>query len=58
MPTEMPKVKIDEIMQAMQHDKKIVDDKIRFVLLKSIGDAFVSDEVSPSLVKEVLAGDE
>ena len=58
LPTEMPKVKPEEIMQATQHDKKISGEKIRFVLLKSIGNAFVTDEVSPSLVEEVLAGEE
>ena len=55
---EMPKLEVARITQAMKHDKKVLRDKIRFVLLKSIGNAFITDEVSPSLVEEVLAGDE
>ena len=54
LPAEIPKLKIEEIMQAMRHDKKVLRDKIRFVLLKSIGSAFITDEVSPSLVEQVL----
>jgi len=38
----------------MQHDKKIVDGKIRFVLLREIGEAFITTAVSPSLVEKAL----
>lgn len=58
LPTEMPDLKVEDIIQAMKHDKKVQEDKIRFVLLKSIGEAFITDEVSPSLVEEVLLGRE
>jgi 3-dehydroquinate synthase len=54
LPTEMPDLKVEDITSAMKHDKKVWQEKIRFVLLKSIGDAFITDEVSPSLVEEVL----
>jgi len=54
----MPDLNVEEIVRAMQHDKKVAQDKVSFVLLKSIGDALVSDEVSLSLVERVLAGDE
>ncbi len=56
LPVKMPELDREEIMQAMRHDKKVRGDKIRFVLLKSIGNAFISDEVAPALVKEVLLG--
>ncbi|MFC2065966.1 3-dehydroquinate synthase [Chloroflexota bacterium] len=52
--TEIPKLEVAEIIQAMRHDKKVFQDKIRFILLKSIGSAFIIDEVSPSLVEQVL----
>ena len=58
LPTDMPELEVEEIMRAMKHDKKVLRGKVRFVLLKSIGDAFITDEVSPSLVEEVLAGNE
>ena len=41
-------VKVADIMSAMSHDKKVLESKVRFVLLKAIGHAFVSDEVSPA----------
>ena len=56
LPTEMPNLRVDEVIQAMRHDKKVLNDKVRFVLLKSIGDVFITDEVSPSLIEEVLVG--
>jgi 3-dehydroquinate synthase len=58
LPTEMPDLKPEEIIQAMKHDKKVRENTVRFVLLKSIGDVFVSDGVSQSLVERILAGDE
>ncbi len=54
LPTEIPDLGIEEIIQAMQHDKKVREGKARFVLLKSIGNAVVADDVSPNLVEEVL----
>ncbi len=56
LPAEMPDLDKEKVMRAMKHDKKVAQDKIRFVLLKSIGNAFITDEVSPSLVEEVLFG--
>jgi 3-dehydroquinate synthase len=58
LPTEMPDFKIEEIMRAMRHDKKVRQNKVRFVLLKSIGNTLITDEVNPSLVEQVLAGNE
>ena len=58
LPAEIPDLEKEKIIQAMKHDKKVLKDKVRFVLLKSIGRALVTDEVSPSLVEEVLAGEE
>jgi 3-dehydroquinate synthase len=56
LPVKMPELDREAVMQAMRHDKKVRGDKIRFVLLKSIGNAFISDEVDPALVREVLVG--
>ena len=56
LPTEMPNLEVEKITQAMKHDKKVRQDKVRFVLLKSIGSVFITDEVSPSLVEGVLVG--
>jgi len=56
LPTEIPNLKVGEIIQAMRHDKKVLQNRIRFVLLKSIGSAFIIDEVNFSMVEEVLSG--
>jgi 3-dehydroquinate synthase len=56
LPTEVPALKIEEIIQAMKHDKKVKRDRVRFVLLEAIGQAMITDEVSLSLVEEVLRG--
>ena len=57
LPTEMPDFEIEKIIQAMKHDKKVLRGKIRFVLLKSIGSAFITDEVDVSLVEKVLVNE-
>ncbi len=57
LPTEMPDLEIEKIIQAMKHDKKVLRGKIRFVLLKSIGSAFITDEVDVSLVEKVLVNE-
>jgi 3-dehydroquinate synthase len=56
LPTELPNLNIDKVIQAMGHDKKILQGRVRFVLPKSIGEVFVSDEVSTNLIEQVLAG--
>jgi 3-dehydroquinate synthase len=43
-----------EIMQAMKYDKKRAGGKIRFVLLKGIGEVFLNEEVNLTLVEEVV----
>ncbi len=54
LPTEMPNLDADKMIEAMRHDKKITSDKIKFVLPKAIGDVFISEDVSPALIEEVL----
>jgi 3-dehydroquinate synthase len=56
LPVKMPEFDREAIMETMRHDKKVRGDKIRFVLLKSIGNGFISEGVDPDLVKEVLFG--
>ncbi len=54
LPTEIPSLQLERLIQAMKHDKKILRGKIRFVLPKSIGEVFITEEVSTSLVEQVL----
>lgn len=53
-PTELPNLDVARITQAIKHDKKILRGKIRFILPRALGDVFITDEVSLSLVAEVL----
>jgi len=54
LPTKMPDLKVEEIVQAITHDKKILRGKVRFILPKSLGSVFITDEVSLSLVEQIL----
>ena len=56
LPIEIPGLDTKKLIQSMKHDKKVQRGKIRFVLLKSIGAAFITDEVSPALIEQALAG--
>jgi 3-dehydroquinate synthetase len=41
----------------MDHDKKVVNGKIRFILPQRIGRVYISSDVSFALAVEVLEGD-
>ena len=55
LPTEIPDLGVEKLVQAMKHDKKVLQGKLRFALPESIGNVFITDEVSPSLIEETLA---
>ena len=54
LPIRIPSLQVKGLIQAMQHDKKISQGRIKFILPKKMGEVFITDEVSPSLVEEVL----
>jgi len=56
LPTAVPNLKLEKVMQAIEHDKKVLRGKIRFVLPRAIGEVFITDEVSLSLIEQVLVG--
>ena len=45
----------EALIALMGQDKKVVDGKLRFVLARGIGEAFVSDDVPPDLLRQTLA---
>ena len=55
LPARPPALNIKKVMRAMQQDKKVLRGRVRFVLLKSIGEAFIAENVEPALVEEVLS---
>jgi 3-dehydroquinate synthase len=58
LPTDPPKVGAARMQNAMQGDKKVLAGTLRFILLRQIGDAFVSADVGDDRLGEVLAAAE
>ena len=54
LPVVAPNINSDELMTAMEMDKKVQAKQLRFVLLKSIGDACVTKDFSEARLNEVL----
>ena len=54
LPVGVPRLDMAKIINAMEHDKKVQDGKIRFILPRKIGKVFISDSVSFSLAIEIL----
>jgi 3-dehydroquinate synthase len=46
----------EKVLEAIKHDKKVLNDRVRFILLKAIGSPVISDKVDPELIREVLFG--
>ncbi|WP_306129955.1 3-dehydroquinate synthase [Roseovarius sp. MMSF_3350] len=44
----------DGLIDLMGQDKKVVDGKLRFILARGIGDAYVADDVDMDVVRKVL----
>jgi len=56
LPSRIPaSVSPDDILNAMQRDKKRRGERLHMVLLKDIGDVFVADGVSRSAIRETLS---
>jgi 3-dehydroquinate synthase len=54
LPVIAPAISADDLRAAMGMDKKVQNKALRFVLLKSIGEAFVTSEYTESRLNEVL----
>ena len=54
LPTQFPEDSAECIFDAMQYDKKIIDKKMQFVLMKSIGGACVTENVRKEEVIETI----
>ncbi|HAM46799.1 MAG TPA: 3-dehydroquinate synthase [Alphaproteobacteria bacterium] len=48
-------IDVDTLLAGMAQDKKVADGRINFILPRAIGDSFVTDQVDPDLVRQVLA---
>ena len=45
----------EALLALMSQDKKVVDGRLRFILARGIGDAFVADGVDPGVVSRLLS---
>lgn len=55
LPTQLPTtLNIDDILHTLRSDKKVKSGKVRFVLPKRIGEAFVTDQVTDEIIRSVL----
>ncbi|HMW17150.1 MAG TPA: 3-dehydroquinate synthase [Accumulibacter sp.] len=56
LPVVGPPLAVDRFLELMRHDKKVQDGRLRLVVLKSLGKAVVSDEVTDEDIgKAILA---
>ncbi len=52
IPGDLPSA--EDLLRLMGQDKKVVDGKLRFILAREIGQAFVAEDVPPDLVTALL----
>lgn len=55
LPTNPPSIEVETALDLMGHDKKVQGGKIRLVLLRALGDAFVTADFDIATLKKVLA---
>jgi 3-dehydroquinate synthase len=54
LPVQAPDLGLERYLELMGHDKKVEGGRLRFVLLRRIGEAFVSDQVPAVALADVL----
>jgi 3-dehydroquinate synthase len=54
LPVTGPQMAVERYLELMGLDKKVADGKIRFVLLKKLGEAVITGEVPPTLLRATL----
>ncbi|MGD1917906.1 MAG: 3-dehydroquinate synthase, partial [Pleurocapsa sp.] len=55
LPTDIPdSVATEDILKAIQSDKKVKAGKVRFILPTSIGKVIITDKVTPEIITKAL----
>lgn len=55
LPVKCPPMSVETYLELMQHDKKVQDGKIQFVLLKGIGNAVTNSNVPEEVLRAALS---
>ncbi|HXH64923.1 MAG TPA: 3-dehydroquinate synthase [Mariprofundaceae bacterium] len=55
LPTDVPHFAAEAWLDAMGHDKKNIGSRIRYILLRDIGDAFIAEDVQPDEIRRLIA---
>lgn len=56
LPVKAPRaMQVDDFLELMQHDKKIHQGKLRFILLKSLGNAVICEDFPPDVLERAIA---
>lgn len=56
LPTDIKGISADSVLNATKHDKKMDSNKIKFIVLKSLGDAAIDTEITIDDMNESLEG--
>ena len=54
LPVAVPQFSATQWLDAMGHDKKNVGSRIRYILLRGIGDAFLAEDVDPDAIVRLI----
>ncbi|GAV20500.1 3-dehydroquinate synthase [Mariprofundus micogutta] len=54
LPVDVPAFDAEHWLDAMGHDKKNVGSRIRYILLRGIGEAFLAEDVKPDAIRHLI----
>ena len=54
LPINLPVLNLEELIASLAHDKKVVSDKLRFVLPTKIGGVIITEEISVEVLKRII----
>jgi len=54
LPTSPPPIPVEDLMQAMGLDKKVRQKQLRFVLLKALGEAYITSDYDQDKLRHIL----
>lgn len=55
-PDHVTEIKIDDVIAVSKNDKKMDAGKVKFILLKSVGDAYIDRDITDDQMRRALEG--